>query len=233
MNDNLPDIQETKPDLNIALKQVGVQNIELPFILKSKYGGFYNLNADVSIRTNLDSETKGISMSRLILTLKPYLNLPLSSQMIKQILLDVMKNIGSTTSFIKFCFRMPLNKKSIKSNNEFPIYYKCKFEGQYFENDSNFRFYQGVIIQYASYCPCSAELCNHLTTQEKQGYPHNQRSFADILVECAPNEHFIWLEDIIENVENALITLPYPIIKRVDEQEIARVAAENPLFVED
>jgi GTP cyclohydrolase I len=27
--------------------------------------------------------------------------------------------------------------------------------------------------------------------------------------------------------------LPYPIIKRVDEQEIARIAGQNPMFVED
>jgi GTP cyclohydrolase I len=45
--------------------------------------------------------------------------------------------------------------------------------------------------------------------------------------------HYIWLEDIIEAVENNIFTLPYPIIKREDEQEIARVAAENPMFVED
>ena len=30
-----------------------------------------------------------------------------------------------------------------------------------------------------------------------------------------------------------MISCFYPVIKRVDEQEIARVAAENPMFVED
>jgi len=34
-------------------------------------------------------------------------------------------------------------------------------------------------------------------------------------------------------VESKIKTLPYPVIKRIDEQEIARVAAENPMFVED
>ena len=95
-----------------------------------------------------------------------------------------------------------------------------------------FYFYQGVIIQYASYCPCSAELCQDLVQKDSYGFPHNQRSFADILVEVVePN--YIWLEDIIETVESKIPTLPYPIIKRVDEQEIARVAAQNPMFVED
>jgi len=226
----LPDIQCSQPKIHIPIKQVGVENIEVPFKLEFRSGGFCQLNAIVSIRTNLDKDIKGISMSRLLLTLKPYLDLPLKHILIKQILENLRKNIGSTDSFIKFNFSMPIIKKSIKSDNEFPIYYKCRFEGQ-LKNDT-FRFFQGVIIQYASYCPCSAELCNHLNQNEKKGYPHNQRSFADILVEIKqPN--YIWLEDIIESVETKIKTLPYPVIKRVDEQEIARVAANNPIFVED
>jgi len=226
----LPDIQCSEPNVAIPIRQVGVENIEVPFRLEFRSGGFCQLNANVSIRTNLDKDTKGISMSRLLLTLKPYLDLPLKQTLIKQILEDLRTNIGSTNSFMKFNFRMPIMKKSIKSDNEFPIYYKCRFEGQ-LENE-NFSFFQGVVIQYASYCPCSAELCKHLSNNNSAGYPHNQRSFADILVQVKqPN--YVWLEDIIETVQTKIKTLPYPVIKRVDEQEIARVAAENPLFVED
>ena len=226
----LPDIQCSPPNINIPIKQVGVENIEVPFRLEFRTGGFCQLNANVSMRTNLDKDTKGISMSRLLLTLKPYLDLPLKNILIKQILEDLRNNIGSTASYMKFSFRMPIIKKSIMSDNEFPIYYKCRFEGQL--KDDEFRFFQGVVIQYASYCPCSAELCEHLGENKSKGYPHNQRSFADILVEVRqPN--YVWLENIIETVETKIKTLPYPVIKRVDEQEIARIAAENPMFVED
>jgi len=234
----LPDIQCESPNIPISIKQVGVENVEVPFKLESKHGGFHQLNANVSMRTNLDSETKGISMSRLLLTLKPYLDLPLKQVLIRKILEDMRQNIGSTSSYMKFEFRMPVIKKSILSDNEFPIYYKCRFEGQLMNTPiseyciDTFRFYQGVTIQYASYCPCSAELCHDLNDKSSKGYPHNQRSYADILIEvCEPN--YVWLEDIIECVESRIKTLPYPIIKRVDEQEIARVAAENPMFVED
>jgi len=239
----LPDVQCEVPRIRIPLQQVGVENVEVPFLIESKYGGFFQLIANVSMRTNLDKDTKGISMSRLLLTLKPYLDLPLKQILIKKILEDLKLNVGSTASYMKFEFRMPIVRKSIKSINSFPIYYKCRFEGQlYNENEfvdhgvyktvDRFRFYQGVVIQYASYCPCSAELCGHLNQTGNSGYPHNQRSFADILVETT-KDHYVWLEDIIEAVESRIKTLPYPIIKRVDEQEIARVAAENPMFVED
>lgn len=239
----LPDIQCEAPNIHIPIQQVGVENVEVPFKIESKYGGYYQLNANVSIRTNLDKNTKGISMSRLLLTLKPYLDLPLKHKLIRQILTDLKKNIGSEASYMKFEFRMPIKRKSIKSDNEFPIYYKCRFEGQLYMYDEfietgvwkpseMFRFYQGVIIQYASYCPCSAELCHDLREKGARGFPHNQRSFADILVEIQ-EDNYVWLEDIIEAIESKIKTLPYPIIKRVDEQEIARVAAENPMFVED
>jgi GTP cyclohydrolase IB len=240
MNENecLPDIQCEPPNIKRPIQQVGVENVEVPFRLESKYGGFHQLNANVSMRTFLDENTKGISMSRLLLTLKPYLDLPLKHKLIKQILDDINVNLGSIASYMKFEFRMPINKKSIISENSFPIYYKCRFEGQRIHADilgaktNIFKFFQGVIIQYASYCPCSAELCNHLTQNGSFGFPHNQRSFADILIEVEePN--YIWLEDIVESVEMQIKTLPYPVIKREDEQEIAKVAAKNPLFVED
>jgi len=137
---------------------------------------------------------------------------------------------------------MPITRQSVVSDNQFPIYYKCRFEGQIYdiqmtkpdgkkERQWHFRFFQGAKIQYASYCPCSAELCSVL---DSRGFPHNQRSFADVMVEVdAYSSKYVWLEDIIESVENVIPTLPYPIIKRVDEQEIARIAGENPMFVED
>jgi GTP cyclohydrolase IB len=240
----LPDIQCESPNIHIPIQQVGVENVEVPFKLESKYGGFHQLNANVSMRTHLDKDTKGISMSRLLLTLKPYLDLPLKHKLIKQILEDLKVNVESIASYMRFEFRMPINRKSILSDNQFPIYYRCRFEGQLeltkvnveqgdaYKLEDVFRFYQGVRIQYASYCPCSAELCSHLGENNSRGFPHNQRSFADILVEVEES-NYLWLEDIIESVESRIKTLPYPVIKRVDEQEIARVAAENPMFVED
>ena len=106
----LPDIQCDVPNIPIPIQQVGVENVEVPFKLESKYGGFHQLNANVSMRTNLDSETKGISMSRLLLTLKPYLDLPLKHTLIKQILQDIRKNVGSAASYMKFEFRMPIKE---------------------------------------------------------------------------------------------------------------------------
>lgn len=242
MSKNLPDVQETKPKIELPIRQVGIENFDVPFMLESKYGGHHETQARTSIRTDLDSSKKGISMSRLPLTLKPYLMKPLKHKLIKDILTDLRKNLETEASFIRFDFKIPITKKSPISDNEFPLYYDCWFECQLihsvnYENGEDygdiFTFYQGVKIQYASYCPCSAELSKDLTNKGcSQGYPHAQRSFATVVIDCR-KDSYIWLEDIIELVENSIATVPYPIIKRVDEQEIARVASQNPIFVED
>ncbi len=231
---SLPDIQEnSKPKICRPIPQVGVESVELPMMLENKTGGFVDVVAMVSIRTSLGSETKGISMSRLLLTLKDYLRKPLKHHLLHELLKDLQKNIGSDNSFIKFEFKLPLLKKSIKTDNSFPLYYKCKFEAQ-LNSAGYFRFFQEVKVQYSSYCPCSAELSKHLleTGCEFPGFPHAQRSFATVVVE-SKEPNYIWLEDIIGLVESAIKTLPYPIVKRIDEQEIARIASNNPIFVED
>ncbi len=227
----LPDIQQNKPEIYMPINQVGVENVEVPFKIQLRdTDQFYETIANVSIRTNLDKNTKGISMSRLLLTLKEYLNKPLKSVLIKNILEDLKKNVGSNDSYITFNFRFPTLRNSVLSNNSFPIYHKCFFEGHLFEDD--FTFYQGIIFQYASYCPCSTELCNDLKNKGEIGSPHAQRSYAKVIIESNKNE-YMWLEDILDMMTLAIKTLPYPIIKRIDEQEIARIAAHNPIFVED
>ena len=228
--DNLPDIQLTEPDIKVPIAQVGVEGVEVPFLLELMSGGYTELIAKVSMRTNIEKDVKGISMSRLLLTLNKYLNQPLKHFLIEKILKDFKEKLDSTRSFLSFEFKIPLMRFSPVSDNKFPMYYNCKFEGQLV--DHTFRFFQKVIVQYSSYCPCSAELCKHLEECGSSGYPHAQRSFAHVLIETKePN--YIWLEDIISSVETSMKTLPYPVVKRVDEQRLAEIAGSNPMFVED
>lgn len=236
----LPDVQEThSPKIGISINQAGVEKLKLPFrlALRPGTGSYDNLIADVTITTDVDKTKKGISMSRLLLSLQPYLELPLNHKLVYHIMQDIVKNIGGSDCYIKFEFDLPIVKRSPLSDYKFPFYHPCSFAGKL--RDNTYRFFQGAKIQYSSYCPCSAELSKDLADKGgNHGYPHAQRSFTNILVEMDLNEYdddirYLWLEDLIEMVYSTLKTQPYPIIKRVDEQEVARIASENPLFVED
>jgi GTP cyclohydrolase I len=229
----LPDIQCDKPEIEIPIYQVGVQNVRVPIILESFSGGevYYEVVAKVNMTTNLNKDTKGISMSRLHRNLIPYLDKPLKHQTLNNILEDFKSKVNSDTdSFIKFEFELQLNKKSPLSNHSAPQFYECSFEGRL--TDKSFRFFEKIKVQYASYCPCSASLCIALDSNGKTGFPHAQRCYAEILIEVDLPK-IIWLEELIWLTEGVVKTIPYPILKREDEQEVARIAAENPMFVED
>lgn len=233
---NLPDIQKTKPTIMRSIKQVGVNGVEVmfklePFMKTDVYPDYYPILASTSIRTDLEADIKGISMSRLRQTLKPYLMNPLKHSVVKNILEDIAKNVETKNAYIRFDFKIPYYVKSPKTDNGDYTYVPCLFEGSLV--DGKFRFYQGLLLQYASYCPCSAELSKDLETNNLgRGFPHNQRSFAKIMVEMNEGK-YVYLEEIINGLYSVIPTIPYPIIKRPDEQEIARIAALHPIFVED
>ncbi len=234
MNIKLPDIQhEMSPPIPIKIGQVGVQNIVTRFLLELNGNGYHELLANVSMSTNLDSTKKGISMSMLLRSLLNYIDKPLKHELIENILRDQRKAVetDSNDSFIKFDFKLPIRKVAPISKLEFPQFYYCSFEGRL--TGEVFRFFQRVVVNYTSYCPCSASLCTHLLMSKGHGgFPHAQRSSADVLVEVnLPS--VLWLEEIIEIVEKAVVNIPIPILRRVDEQEFARIAGENPMFVED
>lgn len=229
MEKKLPDVQhEGKPEFEIGINQVGVQNVKAPFLLESRYGGVKEMVANITMTTDLGPKIKGISMSMLIRTLKNHLDKPLKHPLIKNILEEfkIAVETNSYESNLKFEFELPIYKRSPKTTHVFPQYYQCSFQGK-LRGDS-FRFFEKVKVQYASYCPCSASLCE----SAGKGFPHAQRSFGEVLVEVLPPQ-IVWLEDIIDIVEKVIKTLPYPILQRIDEQEVARIASENPQFVED
>jgi len=228
---NLPDVQEHQsPKYPIIIKKVGIENFKLPFHLKLRDNSEpIQLFAETSIMTNISENKKGISMSRLLLSIKDYLNEGLCWDTIKKCLDNIAINIETDYSYLKFDFDFPILKKSPLSENMFPIFYSCYFEG--FKRKEKYQFNQSVTVQYSSYCPCSAALAKEL---EIQGFPHAQRSFAKIILTMdLMHKKQIWLEDIIDIVLGNIKTQPYPIIKRIDEQEISRIASENPIFVED
>jgi len=233
--DNLPDIQEQEPIYHIPINRVGIENLELPFDLLLRNGKTIRMIANVSLSTDLDRDKKGISMSRLLIAIEKFLYEGLNWDVIKNSLDYIATKIESDNSYVKFDFSLPINKISPLSKNVFPMFYKCCFEG--FLQEKEYKFLQHVEVQYSSYCPCSAALSENL--EEKgfsKGFPHAQRSFAKIILNMFlenRNDKYLWLEDIIDIVNINIHTQPYPIIKRIDEQEIAKIAANNPLFVED
>lgn len=97
--------------------------------------------------------------------------------------------------------------------------YQCTFKASY---DTDYKLIIGVEVPVTTLCPCSKEI-------SKYG-AHNQRSFVNVEVSYTD---FIWIEEVIEYVEQSASCEIYSLLKRRDEKYVTEKAYENPRFVED
>jgi len=233
---NLPDVQQDmRPNCPRHLHRVGVQNVSVPLSIQSGVNGkdAYEVKAKVDIFTDLEKDVKGVSMSRFVRCLDRWRHTNLNNNSIKEMLEAVIKDIGiiCNCAYAKFNFDISIVKESPETWQKFPEFYNCTFEGRL--GSFGYHFFQIVKVPYASYCPCSAELSEYaLKNDNVKGFPHAQRSLATVTVQTIPPRN-VWLENVIWDVEKAVVNIPYPIIKRKDEQFLAIRAAKYPMFVED
>ena len=59
---------------------------------------------------------------------------------------------------------------------------------------------------------------------------HNQRSHVTVTIQT---NDFVWVEDIIEIIENQSSSELFGLLKRPDEKYVTEKAYDNPKFVED
>jgi GTP cyclohydrolase I len=85
-----------------------------------------------------------------------------------------------------------------------------------------FDFVTTVIVPVATLCPCSKSI-------SERG-AHNQRGEVTFAVRSTQP---VWLEDLIQLVEQSASCELYSVLKRPDEKAVTERAYDNPVFVED
>ena len=250
------DIQATKPQIEMHLPKVGVNEVHVPVKYKRKDGGIVKLETIASMYVSLNAETKGINMSRLSRILYSYLDTDkdISLDLMESILKDYKEKLGSKDSYLKFKFNYPIRKKSLISDMSGWTYYPSVLEVQ--DVDDETKYTMRVAIYYSSTCPCAAHLgdllrqrivvrdgqeisIDQLPREEQahyanctHGVPHAQRSRADIAIRFT-KENPVWIEDVVSAIEAAIKVPVQVLVRREDEQEFSKLSAENPMFVED
>lgn len=79
-----------------------------------------------------------------------------------------------------------------------------------------------VVVPVTSLCPCSKNISDYGA--------HNQRSHVTVTVRV---DSFIWIEDLIDLVEEEASCEIFGLLKRPDEKFVTEKAYDNPKFVED
>jgi GTP cyclohydrolase I len=168
----------------------------------------------------LPHKYKGTHMSRFVEMLhliKPEVSLEKFSA-----ILDQMKtHLNAASAHIEVTFPYFIEKRAPISSSAGLMDYTCKIIGTS-HADGKVDLISEVIVPISSVCPCSKEI--------SEFGAHNQRGEVRLSTRF---KKFIWMEDMIELVEESASCDVYSVLKRVDEKCVTEKGFNNPKFVED
>lgn len=216
----LADIQNTPSNHNVYLENVGIDGLYLPIMVLQRDGKFQQVTAKMTCYVDLAADVKGISMSRLLEVLHEYTYKPLNSDVIEDITKEIRKRSKSDKCYLQIEFAYFMQKCAPISHRKGYINHVVKFTCVNHKDIVETRYGASVVV--TSLCPCSKEI--------SESSAHNQKCYVD--VEYKTNG-WVWIEDVIETVEQCGSCEIYSILKRPDEKVVTERAYNNPLFVED
>jgi GTP cyclohydrolase I len=240
-------------DLDLALDDVGLENVQMQVRWEGQMLPARG-QAGVSL---VDRQSRGIHMSRIFKSLTQFSECDLSWEWMAKTVDEMLVSHAklSDRAHFEVSFDLPVLRRGLISDQPgwrtYPVRFQCtNIKGRH-------QFKLGLHVLYSSTCPCSASLSRQ-ALQEKfsrsfgdrpldrqavldwlgesssiAAVPHSQRSEA--LCE------FLWEDpaprlqvlEMIDSIEGTLGTAVQAAVKREDEQEFARLNADNLMFCED
>lgn len=254
----LPDVTS---DLNAetpsTLQWVGMEDIAVPVTMNLQNEHKQNITAKANIYVSLEApNVKGIHMSRLHSVINQLEEYECNQQTIEKLLNAMIHSQGDIgkAAKLELSFEALLKKPALLSGEHgfqsYPITLKAE------KSESAFTCELEFTIPYSSTCPCSASLARQLyadainstftdSTINKEALlewvqssagsvatPHSQRSYAYIRLALG-NSDWPHLPSLIFQIEALIGTPVQTAVKRKDEQEFAKLNAENLMFCED
>ncbi len=214
------DVQNQYDDRKIPIDKVGIKNLRYPITVRDRRKTHQETVATINMYVDLPHEYKGTHMSRfveMLHSLKPEVSLKTFS-----ILLHQMKtHLDARSSHIEITFPYFVEKKAPVTKSPGLMDYTCRFMGSSSPEDKVDLVLE-VTVPITSVCPCSKEISDMGA--------HNQRGEVLLATRFA---RFVWIEDMIELVEEAASCDVYSVLKRADEKYVTERAFDQPKFVED
>ena len=220
----MQDVQNRQDKRGIAIQKVGIKEAHLPFLIKTKEGGYQQVLARVRFTVALPIQYKGTHMSRFLEILMPWSKKPLAETEMEAMLSEALERLEAHSAEVELSFKYFVDKVAPVSRRTSVLDLDCSFTGRK-EQGKPMEFQLGVEVQFTSLCPCSKEISSYGA--------HNQRSVARIQLRFKDGYDCIFIEDLAELVERQGSSPIYPLLKREDEKFVTEAAYENPKFVED
>ena len=219
----MKDVQNLIDERGIAIQKVGVSEVHLPFLIKTKAGGLQSVLANIKLVVDLPKEYKGTHMSRFIDILNEWRQKPISEKEMALILSDIIERLSAQRAHMEFSFKYFIEKEAPVSGMKSLLDYDCQFFGNLVRGEE-LDFTLAVAVPFTSVCPCSKEISLYGA--------HNQRGLMRVKLKHRPG-NFIWIEDLVTKMEAQGSAPLYSLLKREDEKYLTEKAYENPKFVED
>ena len=248
----LDDVAVRPPDrdLDLTLTEVGLENVQM---LVTFDGQRLPARGAASVSL-IDRQSRGIHMSRLFKVLTDFHQRELDFAMMNQALDQMLTSQGplSDAAYFEVAFDLPVARRALLSDGHGWRTYPVTLRVENVRGQRRSRLTTRVL--YSSTCPCSAgvsrqalqdmfksQVTDQMISAERvlewlgstnAATPHSQRSEAHCVLTLSPDASPRPTE-VIDRIESALGTPVQTAVKREDEQEFARLNAQNLMFCED
>lgn len=214
------DIQNQPDYRNIPIDKVGIKNLRYPVTVLDRKNRFQHTVATINMYVDLPDKYKGTHMSRFVEMLhlfRPEVSLKKFSAILQQ----MKEYLNAASAHVEVTFPYFIEKKAPVSESPGLMDYTCRMVGTS-NPGGKVDLISEVIVPITSVCPCSKEISD--------AGAHNQRGEVRLSTRF---KKFIWIEDMIELVEDCASCDVYSVLKRVDEKCVTEKGYGNPKFVED
>lgn len=220
----LGDVQATKDGRGLQIDRVGVRGLSYPISVLTRTGSLQSTVAQISLAVSLPHDVRGTHMSRFIEVFEGHRG-EMTIHTLPDLLDDVRTVLDAESAEVEVAFPYFLERQAPVSGKSALMDYQCSFKGRRGHGEDHFTL--GVTVPIATLCPCSKEISDYGA--------HNQRGYVSVAIQVPDfsNERLIWIEEVIDWVENSSSAPLYPLLKRPDERHVTMQAYDNPRFVED
>ena len=215
----IADVQSSADTRKIAIDKVGIKDIRHPVRVRDRTGGEQHTIANFNMYVNLPHNFKGTHMSRFVAILNQH-EREIGVETFKEMLVEMTDLLEAEAGHIEMNFPYFINKAAPVSGVQSLLDYDVTFIGD--SNGGTQSMWIKVVVPVTSLCPCSKKISDYGA--------HNQRSHVTVSVRT---KGFMWLEEVIDIVEQEASCELYGLLKRPDEKVVTERAYNNPKFVED
>jgi GTP cyclohydrolase I len=215
----IADVQSSIDTRELPIDQVGIKHIRHPVRVRDRSGHDQHTVATFNMYVDLPHNFKGTHMSRFVELLNSH-EREITVSSFKEILHRMRELLGASSAHLEMTFPWFVRKAAPVSGVRSMLDYEVTLIGE--TNGTDTHITVKVVVPVTSLCPCSKEISAYGA--------HNQRSHVTV---TARTRAFVWIEELIDLVEQEASCEIYGLLKRPDEKYVTEKAYDNPKFVED